>query len=794
MPQATTVIDTSDAEEECRSAVQVVQAALRDDDGSPTASERIAILYPSATPYARTLRAELDAAGIAWNGQRVDPVVESMLGRWVLALLRLDQRGWRRADVLRLLAEAPMLHQTSDGPRRVPVGAWERMTREAGITAGAATWQTALATVIVGHETSAEAERREVEPRTWLVDRHLRHAADATALQDFVTALIDGHQQHLGDATTWTQLAEGLRHLLTTQLDRDWDRWPPEARAAAERVELAIRRLTVLDDAPSATAPTPAMAAQIMEGELTDDLGRHGTFGHGVLVGPLSLGVGLDLDVVVVIGMAEGVTPAPTADDPLLHDDERAVLDGALPLRRDRSAQQHRQVIAALASGQRERVVIWSRGDLRRSAQREPSRWLAAFDARGAEHVASFAQRIAQTPIPATPATYRLAALRRGDPDLLDQHPVVADDQVLQRAVAAVTARRGPAFTRFDGNLTHAAHLIRRLDEASTSASRLETWAGCPHQYLVRYVLRVEPLEVPEARLDISALDKGSLIHDVLEAWIQEQLDADAVPDPDQPWNAVQRQRLLQLAADAGEQYVARGLTGHPTLWAYTRDRTLRDLARLLDEDDAHRQATGTRPVAVELAFGGEGEHVPPPIVLADGTALRLRGRIDRVDRDAAGVLQVVDYKTGSAMRANELDDPVRAGRSLQLSLYARALAGWEGSDGQELRATYWYISAKGGFARVGVVVDDAVIARQEEVLDTIVGGIHGGIFVANPDRSTTPWVTCAYCDPDGLGTAELGARFERLGRTAPELHAYVGMVEPDLLGPGQALDEGSTS
>ena len=69
-----------------------------------------------------------------------------------------------------------------------------------------------------------------------------------------------------------------------------------------------------------------------------------------------------------------------------------------------------------------------------------------------------------------------------------------------------------------------------------------------------------------------------------------------------------------------------------------------------------------------------------------------------------------------------------------------------------------------------------------------IADGISGGMFVANPDRTTTPWVTCWYCDPDGLGTAELGARFEQLARTAPQLRRYVEMAEPDLL----PADEGT--
>jgi hypothetical protein len=40
----------------------------------------------------------------------------------------------------------------------------------------------------------------------------------------------------------------------------------------------------------------------------------------------------------------------------------------------------------------------------------------------------------------------------------------------------------------------------------------IATWAKCPHQLLLQYVLGVQPVEEPERLLEMSALDKGSLI------------------------------------------------------------------------------------------------------------------------------------------------------------------------------------------------------------------------------------------------------------------------------------------
>ena len=93
--------------------------------------------------------------------------------------------------------------------------------------------------------------------------------------------------------------------------------------------------------------------------------------GEGVLVGPVSMGVGLDLDLVVVLGLAEGVFPAAPRDDSLLPDRERAVAAGELVLRSSFIERRHRELLAALAGASRHLLCV-PRGDLRGSKERVP--------------------------------------------------------------------------------------------------------------------------------------------------------------------------------------------------------------------------------------------------------------------------------------------------------------------------------------------------------------------------------------------------------------------------------------
>ncbi len=143
---------------------------------------------------------------------------------------------------------------------------------------------------------------------------------------------------------------------------------------AARRVESALDRLAGLDTVED--APTLDVFRRTFELELAAARDHVGRLGEGLLVGSVGFALGVDLERVFVCGLAEGVFPAPPRDDPLLADAERSVLNGELPLRAERVDDDHRALLAALASTAGERVLCFPRGDLRRSTERVPSRFL----------------------------------------------------------------------------------------------------------------------------------------------------------------------------------------------------------------------------------------------------------------------------------------------------------------------------------------------------------------------------------------------------------------------------------
>ncbi len=786
-PGRTRIVLASDSDDEMRAAVRRVIGAVR--AGTPL--DRIAVLHAAADPYARLAHEHLTAAGIATNGPAVVPLSGRVAGRALLEMLALPERAFRRQDVFAWLTTAPLLRRGT----WVPVVAWERVSREAGVVAGRAHWDERLARFADDLESQAEA----VDPERpeWFADRLRERAVQARDLRAFVLDLIDDLTRTAARPRGWRAHARWAHEKLAGFLGGAGrrDDWPAAERKAAERVEAALDRLAALDPVEGPVGLD--VFTRTLGLELETDLGRVGRLGDGVLVAPIAMGIGLDLDLVVVVGLAEGTFPAPVNDDSLLPDHERAAAHGELPLRLAHVDRQHRELLATLA-GAREQFLGVPRGDLRRSTDRVPSRWvldiasalagtrwwsddLAAARVEWVEHVASFDAGLRTLAFPATEQEHHLRSLLATRPSGAAELAATTSDLRLSNGAQVVAARRSAEFTRFDGNLSGLA--VPSPVGGVTSATRLQTWAGCPFGYFVQHLLRVEPVENPEDALQISDLDKGSLIHEVLESFIVAVLarPRDNQPGPDDLWTLEDRGELIAIAEQACARYEARGLTGRPIFWRRDRQRILDDLDRFLVADNVMRRAHRTRPIAAELAFGFTGGADAVPLTLADGRVLHFRGKADRVDRSDDGVLHVLDYKTGGAGRYRNLsaDDPDEGGRLLQLPVYGVAARRHEGAPDAAVRAEYWFVSSRGGFATEGYDITPEVLDTVGTTLGTIVEGIESGVFASHPTATSTAiFIECDACDPDGLGVTELRRAWQRK-RFDAALEPYAQLTEP---------------
>src|SRR6202165_5789869 len=155
------------------------------------------------------------------------------------------------------------------------------------------------------------------------------------------------------------------------------------------------------------------------------------------------------------------------------------------------------------------------------------------------------------------------------DGDLLHSAMAAREELPLGRGLTATAARASHDFTKFDGNvaavapgLTKLAGGLSRLHPISPSG--VETWAACPFRYFLGRVLEVEPTERPEDDecWAISAIDRGSLIHAILEEFFRRLL-ADGRPAIGEPYSQADRELIEQIAKEHFQRVESLGQTGY---------------------------------------------------------------------------------------------------------------------------------------------------------------------------------------------------------------------------------------
>ncbi|SIS22003.1 PD-(D/E)XK nuclease superfamily protein [Williamsia sterculiae] len=688
----TQVIHASDADDEVRAVARLVRQHLA--DGTP--AHRIAIHYGSAEPYLRLLHEHLAAAGVVINGPDAEGLADRPVARALRTLLRFDPDDIPRRELLDVLSERTLTQPPlADGMMGQPLV--ERLTRKKVPIVRGDDWERLAPGRVEGsHASAAEALH------AWVTD--LRH-----------------HLAEIHQAASWTEASTALSGLIDAMFR------PPTDELAVrdlEAIRSLIADLTQIEGI--APAPTAGRIADAVDTRVRSHIGRVGTRGVGVSIGPLSDGVGRDLAVSIIVGAAEGIIPTRRTPNPLLPPE----VTGITPA--DDIAYQRAVFERTLAAGEHHRVITFPRGSLRGGAEKVPSRWLLPTlehlaghpvgitswgdDTRGVDAIVtvesfdsavqSIDPRLGCSAASATEWRQRALAVvpaheRRG----------VIDDPTVTLGMTMRSDRLHGRFTRFNGNVSAVADLIRVLDEP-IAATTLQDWVASPYRLFLTKVLCVDVLADPDADPQIDALTSGNLIHRTLEKYIQERIDGD---EPS-------LERLLTLA----DAELARERDDSPgwlaQLWDRDRARIRADIEDFYDHDLADHN-TGWGPHSVERKFDALE-------LLLPGAPITLRGSVDRIDlRD--GAVRVTDYKSGSPTPYSGITagTPTDEGTKFQLPIYAHAAR----DLGAPVDTRYWFITRKGGFEEVGYRIDDAVQDILVEDLRLVCDAIRAGYFPPKP-------------------------------------------------------------
>jgi ATP-dependent helicase/DNAse subunit B len=255
--------------------------------------------------------------------------------------------------------------------------------------------------------------------------------------------------------------------------------------------------------------------------------------------------------------------------------------------------------------------------------------------------------------------------------DLRAVRGVVSDTPFLKGGLTAIDERASNRpFSKYDGLIGSADGLMDII--APLSAQKLETYAACPFDFFMRYILSIREDDAVEEELDVEPRELGNIYHRILSRLLpllvqKGLLSAAANPE------AVDRLVDAHVTKETSGR-----LSGRiPALILKARQQhTARIVGRLI-ERERDTSISGFVPAHYEVTFGPrkDGGIEYPALALTIGPRIiDCVGRIDRIDINVSeAAFSVIDYKRKKGSGARKLTADILAGRHFQLPIYLMA-------------------------------------------------------------------------------------------------------------------------
>jgi ATP-dependent helicase/DNAse subunit B len=479
---------------------------------------------------------------------------------------------------------------------------------------------------------------------------------------------------------------------------------------------------------------------------------RQPSRGGRVLVTTATDARGLPHTHVFIAGLAEGVFPARRGEDLLYLDSERRAFAGrGIPLqtsaeRADDDGLFYELISLARGSLTLSRPYIqqgepWAASHLWRGA-------LAVFDTPPLERLP-----IGGVTAPEDAATLSEAALSLAD--YLNRAGITQVAAGLHRWLGETypaywthiahgrrieLARLSASGHRYAGVITQSAlieQIARKLGDGRTwSASQLNEYGLCGFRFFAGRLLDLEALEEPEDGMDV--LQRGTLYHEILEETYRAVAAKPLIIALENTDAALSI--LAEVAGDRLASAPQRLGFRASALWAQEQVTIRRHLERLVRLDfsgdsplDRHFGAERT-VYRVEAPFGTSGERVFR-LDLGEGLALKVRGKIDRIDRFGDRAV-IIDYKTGSSpIRHTEVSE----GRNFQMMLYLLAaeslLRAEPGAPTEVEGGIFWHVGKPDQIEQLRFDEHGEALERGYAHLRRYIESARAGDFSVEPNK-----------------------------------------------------------
>lgn len=747
------------------------------------------VLYTSSD-YASRIKDALEAADIESCGPTHTTLADTPTGRFIRLFLNMIAADMRRDAFTSWTSSAPVADPATG--ERVPSVPWEVASRNAKVSrfSGDDRWRRSLDRYAKSLRRRATRAEELADEDTAVDPDSMRALADAASqLEDFVERL--NRKIQPTEPRSWSDWIDWLADLLKNY-GAPAGNDEGEADSGIDRINNVLSEISGLGEIGKSDVEFLRFSRTVQRA-LRTSLGGDSGWGIAVLVAPLDASIGNSFRSVHILGMAEGGIPTPGRSDPLLSDEMRRILDpsgNSLPTRKELLELERQTYELALQSAER-RFLYWNKALLGATNESYPSPWFvdevikshhldtvpvkSLMDPQSeyVDSVAALSDLRESYLNPSTPYEFRMQSVSRNSLDHKSLRELLAHPSniVLARGGEVSKSRRSANFGVHDGNLAmdrDAFQFERRM-----SASSLQSYAECPYRYFLATELNVDERIDPEDLLVLSPLDKGLLVHAILERFLRDF-------GPDSTESGLKN--LREIARKEFDRFQTDDFIGYQAIFELEKIQLLRQLEQWHQANlDVLIEYDGE--MMTEVPFGFRDSVGLTSI--DEHTSFQFRGMIDLIalSRDGRRAL-VADFKTGRSGYYSDIEkDVTAAGTKLQLPIYAQ-VADEILEKRAEISAAYWFVFQNGSTRlrpKIPVTLLETEL-RFEDVLSTIVGGINKGAFPPRPGNRSTygdepSWENCRYCAYSDICTSNRLVAWDRK-KTSTELDDYVALAE----------------
>ncbi len=711
-----------------------------------------AVITPNEELYRPFLREAATEFGLSLRFISGEPLNAAPCIGALLSLIELPLKGFRRRSVIDII-RSPYIDLTDFGLERKDAAALEAASYYGKVVEGIDQWEEVLSRLTdwKAYEGGERSEER--------ISEAIPQGREAKRLLDGIKSMAErlgpAGKQSIWSWICWLEdLMDDVHYFDLVETLRDKEE-TLRMRETLSDQEATLRLRENLRDLVAMMRLRETLRAMVLGGMVVGGSELHAAgflvtlraaledveykeTGRWADYETLVLGIfgarGLRFKATAVMGLSEALFPQVEKEDPFINEELRKSIGLDPRLGRDQAS------LFYQAATRSDRFLLLTRPYLAKDGEHwEPSPfWNAAQDllTDAPEKVRPDAPR----PLKEAASSQEMLfwGVRRGGMPSRFMNGVGQRWKQLQRARDVILSRQDQeSMSIFEGMTPGLVESLsgRYGPEHIWSPSRLESYGTCPLGFYVTNALKLEAREPPKYGFDIRQL--GTMLHVILEKAYRQTEDRS---DPEAVLVTL-RKIAKEEFEKAPELYAFRP----NALWKVEQEQFLAALEKsVLGLTELGQEWTATK---FEECFGMKGK----PVLEMDigGEKIKLRGMIDRLDRNPAGELRVIDYKVGSGhLNARDLI----LGRRLQVPLYALAASKALGL-GRPVDGLYWAIlAAKPSQLRLkdfncrangneyhGV---EGAIALTIEHVGEIVDSVRAGKFRPIPPSGGCP----AYC------------------------------------------------